>query len=260
MRIAPTAIIDPTARIETDVHIGPYAIIGPNVCIDSHTRIGPYTVIERNTRIGKHNTIHGHAVIGGDPQDKKYNGEESFLSMEHHNTIREFSTIHRGTQGNHTRIGSHNLFMAYSHVAHDAVVHDHCTFANGATLGGHVQVYSYATLGGLCAVHQHCRVGSHAMLAGGSMLVQDLPPYLMAQGDRAKLCGINRVGLRRSDIERTSIDVLHKAYKTLFLGGLQKGVQTLEQDLAQQDPPCAELQSLLRFVQSSQRGICKARK
>lgn len=260
MSIAPTAIVDPTAHIETNVHVGPYAIIGPHVYIDEHTRIGPYAIIEKHTRIGRHNIIHGHTVIGGDPQDKKYNGEESFLCIENHNTIREFATIHRGTQGNQTHIGSHNLFMAYCHVAHDCIIQDECTFANGATLGGHVQVESYATLGGLCAVHQHCRIGAHSMLAGGSMLVQDLPPYLIAQGDRAKLCGINRVGLRRSNIPRTSIDLLHRAYKTLFLGGLQSGIQALEEEIQHQSAPCAQLQALLRFIHSSKRGVCKARK
>ncbi len=255
IHIDSTARIDPSARIESDVCIGPYAIIGPGVSIGSQTRIGAYTIIEKNTVVGCGNQISSHAVIGADPQDKKYRGEESFLYIGDRNTIREFCTIHRGSGETATQLGSDNLLMAYCHVAHDAVVADHCTFANGATLGGHVEIASYATLGGLCAIHQHCRIGAYAMLAGGAMLVQDLPPYLMAQGDRARLFGINRIGLRRAGFTRTDIDSLHRAYKTLFFGGLQQGMASL---LAQEST--APVGRLLGFIQQSKRGVCKARR
>ncbi|MEC7983972.1 MAG: acyl-ACP--UDP-N-acetylglucosamine O-acyltransferase [Myxococcota bacterium] len=255
MRIDKSARIDPTANIASDVHIGPFAIVGPRVSIDAHTHIGAYTIIEQNTVIGSHNRISPHVVLGADPQDKKYAGEESFLRIGHHNTIREFSTVHRGTQGGTTTIGDHNLLMAYCHIAHDAEVGSNCTFANGATIGGHVVVASNATLGGLCAVHQFCRIGIHAMLAGGSMLVQDLPPYLMAQGDRARLCGINRVGLRRADFTRERIDDLHRAYKRLFLGSFSRAREEMR------TAPCSrEVDIMLSFIDTSKRGVCKARR
>lgn len=254
MSIHPTAIIDAQANIAADVTIGAYTIIKGNVNIGSGCDLSPHTVIYGPTTMGANNRFHSHTVIGDQPQDQKYDGSTATLHIGNNNTFREFCTIHRGVEG--TRIENNNLFMAYSHVAHDCTLGSNNILSNGATLGGHVQVADHVVFGGLCAVHQHCRIGRNTMIAGGSMVVQDVPPFVIAQGDRAQLYGLNRIGLRRKSIPSTTIDELHRLYRILFLSRLpRKKAITLAE---QQDFQTPETKQLLQFFNHSTRGICRA--
>lgn len=257
MRIHPTAIIDPSATLADDVEVGPYAIIGPDVSLAEGVRIGAHSCIRGPTTIGAHTRVHPHAVLGEDPQDKKYAGEPTRLEIGAHNTFREFSTVNRGTVsgGGVTRIGDHNLFMAYSHIAHDCQVGDHCVFANCASLAGHVQVGDYAIVAGLVAVHQFSRIGRCAMLAGGAKVAQDVPPFTLVQGDRARLFGLNVVGLRRRGLQLETLQALRGAYRELFQQGLPLRVALERTREVYQDVP--EVQEIIRFIEASRRGICR---
>ena len=258
MRIHPTAIIAPDAALADDVLVGPYAIIGSGVTLSSGVQIGAHSCISGPTHIGPHTRIYPHAVLGEDPQDKKYAGEQTRLEIGAHNTFREFSTANRGTVGGGgvTRIGDHNLFMAYSHVAHDCHIGDHCVFANCASIAGHVRVEDYAILAGLTAVHQNTRIGRCAMLAGGAKVSQDVPPFTTVQGDRARLFGLNIVGLRRQGLKLEVLQALRGAYRTLFQRGLPLQVAMDQVRGAYTDSP--EVQEMIRFIESSRRGICRA--
>jgi UDP-N-acetylglucosamine acyltransferase len=252
-----TAIIHDTAQLDPTVTVGPYSIIGEHVKIGSGTRIGAHVVIESWTDIGRDNQIFQFASIGAGPQDLKYKGEETHLVIGDRNRIREFTTLHRGTVdgGGVTTIGSDNLLMAYSHVAHDCIVHNRIVMANAATLAGHVEVEDHAILGGLVAVHQFCRVGCHTMISGGSMIAQDIPPYTVAQGDRAKTIGLNLIGLKRRGFAEETLRGLKQAYRLLFRAGLrmEDALSRIEQELAM----TPELQHLLEFIKGSQRGIAR---
>jgi len=206
--IHPTAVIDPTAELDTGVEIGPYAVIGPRVRIGADTRIGPHVVIRGPTRMGSGNRIFQFASVGEDPQDKKYGG-----------VIREYATLHRGTVQDTavTRIGNGNLFMAYTHVAHDCRVGDKVIMANAASLAGHVEVQDWAILGGFTIVHQFCRVGAHCFCAMGSVITKDVPPYVIIGGHPAEPRGINAEGLRRRDVEAATIQQLKSAYRMLYM-------------------------------------------
>jgi UDP-N-acetylglucosamine acyltransferase len=255
--IHPTAVIHPGAQVAADVEIGPYAIIGEHVRIGSGSRVGAHSVIDGWTEIGKNNEIFHLSSVGGVPQDLKYKGEETWLRIGDGNIIREFSTLHPGTVtgDGETTIGDGNLFMAYCHVAHDCHVGNRVIMANGSTLAGHVRVEDFAILGGLSAVHQFVRVGESAMLAGGSMVGQDVPPYTIASGDRAELKGLNLVGLRRRGFSEETITALKKAYKLLVRSNLR-----LEEALAKirsELPETPELLHFIEFVQRSERGICR---
>ncbi|PLX75827.1 MAG: acyl-[acyl-carrier-protein]--UDP-N-acetylglucosamine O-acyltransferase [Desulfuromonas sp.] len=252
-----TAIIDPSAQLSADVEVGPYAVIGKHVSVGSGTTIGAHTVIDSWTEIGADNRIFQFASIGAPPQDLKYAGEETFLKIGDRNTIREFATLHRGTGdgGGVTRVGNDCLFMAYSHVAHDCIVHDQVILANGATLAGHVEVEQQAILGGLAAVHQFCRVGCHTMISGGAMVVQDIPPYTVAQGDRAKTMGLNTIGLKRRGFSEATLKGLKTAYRLVFRSGLR-----LEEALHQIDEELEktpELAHFVSFIRQSERGIAR---
>mgnify|MGYP001105402896 CR=1 FL=1 len=255
--IHPTAIIDPSAQLDENVAVGPYSIIGPQVKIGSGTRIGAHVVIECWTDIGRDNQIFQFASVGAGPQDLKYKGEETHLVIGDRNRIREFATLHRGTVdgGGITTIGSDNLLMAYSHVAHDCIVHNRVVMANAATLAGHVEVEDNAILGGLVAVHQFCRVGCHTMISGGSMIAQDIPPYTVAQGDRAKTIGLNLIGLKRRGFAEDTVRGLKQAYRLLFRAGLrmEEALSRIEQELAM----TPELEHFLAFIKASQRGIAR---
>ncbi len=251
-----TAIVHPGARLAADVEIGPYAIIGERVSIGAGTTVGPHAVIEGWTEIGEKNRIFQFASVGADPQDLKYHGEKSLLRLGDRNTVREFVTLHRGTESGigQTIIGDDNLFMAYSHVAHDCVVGNRVILANGATLAGHVAVADHAILGGLSAVHQFCRVGCHVMISGGAMVTQDVPPFTIAHGDRAKTVGLNLVGLQRRGFDEETIRQLKQAYRLIFRSGLR-----LEEALAKVSEldGGAELQLLVDFIRCSERGIAR---
>jgi UDP-N-acetylglucosamine acyltransferase len=257
-QIHPTAIIEDGAQLANDVKIGAYTIIRAGVSIGSGTSVGPHVVIEGNTTIGCDNEIFQFSSIGAIPQDLKFHGEESFLTIGDRNKIREFTTIHLGTEdgGGKTVIGNDNLFMAYTHVAHDCMVGNHVILANAATLAGHVEVGDFAILGGMSAVHQFTRVGSHVMASGGSMIAQDVVPYVIVQGDRAKTVGLNLVGLKRRGFDKHELSTLKKAYKVLFRSGMLQEEALKEIEGWEDIPP--SVQVMVDFVRQSERGIARA--
>lgn len=255
--IHPTAIIAPGAQLAENLSIGPYAVIGAHVRIDSGTSIGAHAVIEGRTTIGRDNQIFQFAAIGAIPQDLKYHGEESTLVIGDRNKIREFTTLHLGTEegGGETRVGDDNLFMAYSHVAHDCRVGNHVILANGATLAGHVEINDCAILGGLSAVHQFTRIGAHVMASGGSMIAQDIPPYCIAQGDRAQVVGLNLVGLKRQGFSADLLRSIKQAYKLVFRSNLklEDAIKTIESSLE----TTPELHVFIDFLKNSVRGLAR---
>jgi len=252
-----TAIIAQGAEIDSDVTIGPYAVIGEHVKIGSGTTVGPHAVIEGRTEIGRDNHIFQFASVGAIPQDLKFHGEETSLSIGDRNKIREFVTIHLGTEdgGGKTTVGSDNLLMAYAHVAHDCVVGNHVILANAATLAGHVEVDDFAILGGLSAVHQFCRVGCHVMASGGSMITQDVVPYTIVQGDRAKTVGLNLIGLKRRGFAPEVLKTIKQAYRLVFRSGspLEEALAKIENEL----DGSPELSVFVEFIKSSERGLAR---
>jgi UDP-N-acetylglucosamine acyltransferase len=232
-------------------------MVGEHVEIGDDTRIGPHVVIEGHTRIGKGNRVFQFCSLGAIPQDKKYGGEPTRLEIGDANTIREFCTLNCGTaqDAGVTRIGNDNWIMAYVHIAHDCQIGDHTIFSNNAQLAGHVHVSDYAILGGFTGVHQFVHIGAHSFTAIATVLVHDLPPYVMAAGDTAKAHGINTEGLRRRGFSAAALASIKRAYKTLYKSGL-----TLEQaraQLAEQAATCAEIGVLVDFLQGSTRGIVR---
>jgi UDP-N-acetylglucosamine acyltransferase len=252
-----TAIVHPGAKLAPGVSVGPYSIIGEHVQIGEGTTIGPHVVIEGRTRIGSQNRIFAFSSLGGPPQDKKYAGEATALEIGDRNTIREYCSLNCGTVQDVgvTRVGSDNWIMAYVHIAHDCQVGNHTVFANLATLGGHVRVGDYAILGGFTGAHQFVSIGAHSITAVSTVLLQDIPPYVMAAGNTAKPFGINSEGLKRRGFTPEKIAAIKKAYKTLYRSGF-----TLEEagkQIAAQVAGCPELQVLLDFLESSRRGIIR---
>ena len=252
-----TAIVHPGARLADDVEVGPYAVIGENVSIGSGTTIGPHAVVEGWTEIGRDNRIFQFASVGAIPQDLKYHGEKTILRVGDRNTVREFVTIHLGTEdgGGETVIGNDNLFMAYSHVAHDCRIGNRAILANCATLAGHVLVDDFAIIGGLVAVHQFTRIGCHTMISGGSMVNQDVAPFTIAQGDRAKTVGLNLVGLKRRNFSEEAQRSIKQAYKLVFRSGLR--MEDAMEKIASEDEAPAELEIFVSFLQGSERGIAR---
>ena len=255
--IHPTALIDPTAKIAENVEIGPYSIIGANVEIGEGTVIGPHAVVKGITCIGRNNKIFQFCSIGEDCQDMKYAGEPTRLEIGDNNTFRESCTIHRGTVQDKgtTVIGSHNLFMVNVHIAHDVIVGDHCIVANNTNVAGHVVIDDWAILGGACQVHQFCNIGSHAMCGGGSMILQDVPPYVITQGYPAKPHGVNSEGLKRRGFEKSTIRALRGAYKTLYRQGLT--LAEAQQQLAEMAKEEPAIQVLIDGIARSERGIIR---
>ncbi len=250
-----TAIISPSAALEKGVGIGPFSVIGPHVTIGKNAKIGPHVVIEGDTRIGDGVTVAQFVSIGAPPQDLKYCGEPTRVEIGHGTIIREFVTVHRGTEkgGGLTKVGSDCLIMAYCHIAHDCRVGDHVIMANGATLGGHVHVGDHVVIGGLSAVHQFCRIGPYAFLGGMSGVNKDIPPFTKYWGSRGKLYGLNLVGLRRNQFSREAIDALRKAYKAIFHG--PETVSAAVARLFSMPDLLPEVYLFLDFIQSSQRGV-----
>ncbi len=255
--IHPTAIIQPGAKIADHVSIGPFCVIGEHVSIGPGTTVASHVVIDGWTEIGRDNQFYQFSSIGAAPQDLKYSGEQTYLKIGDRNRIREFVTINRGTAegGGVTSAGNDNLFMAYSHVAHDCIIHDHVIMANGATLAGHVEIESSAILGGLSAVHQFCRIGCHTMISGGAMVAQDIPPYTVAQGDRAKTMGLNLIGMKRRGFSEETIRGIKKAYRMIFRSGmrLEEALEMVVEELE----PTVELDHFVNFIKESQRGIAR---
>ncbi len=253
-----TAIIASGAELDSSVTVGPYAVIGEHVKIGAGTTVGPHTVIEGHTEIGCDNQIFQFASIGAIPQDLKFAGEVSYLKIGDRNRIREFVTIHLGTEdgGGLTTIENDNLFMAYAHVAHDCIVKNHIILANAATLAGHVEVGDYAILGGLSAVHQFARIGCHVMASGGSMIGQDVVPYAIVQGDRAKIVGLNLTGLKRRGFSRTALANIKNIYKLVFRSNLKldEAIGKIE---AEFDSSASEVATYLDFLKKSERGLAR---
>lgn len=255
--IHPTAIIHPGAKLGAGVSVGPYSIIGEHVEIGDNTWIGPHVVISGHTRIGCDNRIFQFSSIGEIPQDKKYAGEPTRLEIGDRNTIREFCTFNLGTaqDAGVTRVGSDNWIMAYVHIAHDCQVGNRTIFANNSQLAGHVHVDDWAILGGYTGVHQFCRIGSHTMTAVGTVVLQDVPPYVMAAGNSASPYGINAEGLKRRGFSSDALMALKRAYRTLYKSGLmlEEARARLEED-AKEHP---EIQPILDFLAVSKRGIIR---
>ena len=256
-RIHPTAIIDPSAKIDPTTVIGPYTIIGPNVTMGKNNRIGPFCMIE-NTVMGDDNEVISHASIGVKPQDLSYNGVQSMVIMGSRNKIRECVTIHRSTSvENPTRIGDDCLLMANSHVAHDCRLGNHIILANSTGIAGHVRLDDRVITSGMVGVHQFVRVGKLAMLSGGAMVPLDIPPFCTAQGERARLVGLNVVGMRRAGMKRDEIMAVKRAFKTLFRSKLM-----LKDAIAQleADHPIPAVQEMLEFCKNTKRGITSAKR
>lgn len=258
--IHPTAVISPEAMIGENTSIGPYTVIGAGVRIGRDNRIGSHVVIEGNTLIGESNQIYQFASIGAAPQDLKYRGEDSALRIGDRNIIREYATLQPGTAAgrNETVVGNDNLFMACSHVAHDCRIGNHVRLANAATLAGHIAVGDGAILSGLCAIHQFVRIGKLAFISGGAMVTQDVPPFCIAQGDRARLVALNSVGLQRAGIGADDIMRLKRAFKIVFRGA--ELLATRIAMAAAQSAGSDLVEELLAFVASSSRGITSGRR
>jgi len=256
-RIHETAIVDPAAEIG-DVAIGPYAVVGPGVKLADAVVIEAHSVVQGATSIGSGTRVGPHAVLGCPPQDRKHDGSDTRLEIGADNVFREFTTAHRGSSSGRglTRIGDRNYFMANSHVAHDCEVGSDCMFANSAAIGGHVTLGDRVILGGLAAVHQHARIGRLAMVGGGGMCAQDVPPFTLAQGDRARLFGLNVTGLRRAGLDTAVISALKAAWRTLFTSGLpaRHAVARVREELGE----VPEVLEMVRFLETSERGVCRA--
>ena len=250
------ALVHPGAEIGEGTTVGPFASIGPNVRIGRNCRIGASAVIDGETELGDDTQVFPFASIGLMPQDLKYRGEPTRLRVGRHNVFREFVTIHRGTEmgGGLTSIGDHNLFMAYAHVAHDCRIGDHTIFGNAATLGGHVWVEDYATISAFSGVHQFCRVGEHAFIGGYSVVTKDALPYAKTVGNRARIYGLNTVGLMRRGFSEDTLSKLKRAYRYLLVSRLNtsRALREIEQD---ETLACPEIAYLVGFIRGSQRGV-----
>ena len=257
--VHPTAIVEAGAELDADVSIGPYAIIGPHVKIGARTNVGPHCVIGGRTTIGADNRFHAHCAIGGDPQDKKYRDEPTRLEIGDRNTIREFCTFSTGTVqgGGVTRFGSDNWIMAYVHIAHDCIVGDRVTFANCTQLAGHVQIGDWVTLGGFTGVHQFCRIGAHVMTGVATKLVQDVPPFVMAEGNPAAARGLNVEGLRRRGFNADDIAVVKRAYKILYREGRLLDDAKTALDALAADSGSAHVRAFADFVAVEGRGLIR---
>jgi len=253
VKISPLAIVEEGAQLGEDVEIGPYAYVSAKAKIGDRTTIGQCARIDGDTTIGSDCRIFSHAVVGSIPQDLKFRGEEVQLIIGDRNTIREFTLLNPGTEGGGgvTRIGDDNLFMGYVHVAHDCIIGNRCIFANAATLAGHVEIGNGVVVGGMTPIHQFVKIGDLAMIAGASALSQDVPPYCLAEGNRAVLRGLNLTGLRRA-LPREAINPLRVAYKELFERG--KPLKEIAQHLLE-TTESEEVKNLCRFVLATKRGI-----
>ena len=253
-----TAVIDKDAEIDESVQIGPYCIVEGKVRIGKGTRLLSHVVIQRGTQIGEGCTISPFASLGGPPQDVSYKDEETVLVIGNDNVVKEYVTMNRGTEhgGGITRVGDNNFIMAYAHVAHDCTVGNNVIMANCATLAGHVEIADFVIFGGLCAVHQFCRVGKYAFISGVTGVPKDVPPFMIAAGDRAKLYGLNVVGLERRGFAKEDITQLKKAYRIIFRSSLplSTSLRVVQEELGGES---RYVNDLMEFIKSSKRGICR---
>jgi len=260
VKIHPTAVVEKGAELADDVEIGAYSVIGPKVKIGRGTKILSHVVVDGRTIIGEENLIYQFASVGAAPQDLKYHGEDTYLEVGDKNTIREYTTLQPGTEGGlgYTKIGDNNLFMVSSHVGHDGVVGSNNVFANCSALAGHVTVGNCVIVGGLSAIHQFSHIGDYAMLGGGSMVNQDIPPYCMAQGDRACLVGLNLIGLQRRGFTTEQISLIKKAYREIFMGSgvFRQRLEAAREKYADN----AEVMFMVQFIFDSERGVASVRR
>jgi UDP-N-acetylglucosamine acyltransferase len=256
--IHPTAIISPKAELGKNVRVGPYCIIGANVTLGDECVLHSHVVLEGVSTFGKKNEFFPFAMVGGKTQDLKYIGEPTALEVGDSNVFRENCTVHRGTHEElPTRIGSHNLFLCYSHIAHDCQLGDHIILSNNGSLAGHCVVGDYAIVSGLAAAHQFCRIGQHSIVGGLSKVVQDVPPFMIVDGNPATTRGLNMVGLQRRGYTESDIRDLKSAYKRLFLKkdiSLANGISSLKATAAASNP---HVEHLIHFVENSQRGVIR---
>ena len=253
-----TAIVDPTVRIGANVEIGAYSVVGAEVEIGDGTRIGPHCTIEGPTRIGRDNRFHGHAAIGGDPQDKKFEGERTELVIGDRNVFREFVTVNRGTGsgGGSTRIGDDNWLLSYVHVAHDCRVGDGCVFSNNATLAGHVEIGDFVILSGFTGVHQFCRIGAHAFIGMGAFVNGDVPPFVMvAQEGYGRPRGVNAEGLKRRGFDGGRIASIKRAYRALNVSGAK--LDEAKQQLVALAQDSADVREVLEFIERGERPLLR---
>lgn len=258
MPIHPTAIVDASARIDASAEVGPYTIVGADVAIGARTRVQGHVVLEGPLEIGEDNIFFPFSTVGVAPQDLKYRGERSSTRIGHRNKIREFVTIHRGSEGGGmlTSMGDDNLLMAYVHVAHDVHIGNHCVIANAVTFGGHVVVGDWAVVGASTGVHQFCRIGRHAIIGGYSVITRDVLPFSNTVTEReARVFGANKTGLERRGFSAETIDALHKAFRLLTRAGLNtsQAVDRIREEVGESP----EIVELLRFIADSGRGFIK---
>lgn len=255
--IHPTALVDPKAEIDSSVEIGPFSVIRGDVHIGSGVRIGSHVVIEPYVTIGADCQIFQYAALGAVPQSVKFEGEKTFVKIGRGTVLREFVTVHRGTGfgGGITEVGEENYLMAYTHVAHDCRTGRKVMMANNATLAGHIIIGDHATIGGLVAVHQFVRIGEYAFIGGKSAVVKDVPPFVIAAGDRVRLHGLNSVGLKRHGFSQQSLSALKKTYRIIFRIGLtlNEAIERVKAEVEQ----VPEVVAFIEFIQSSSRGITR---
>lgn len=258
IEIEKTASVSPKAHLDDDIYIGPFTVIGDDVRIEKGVVVGRSVIIENKVTIGANTSIGHFSSIGVRPQDLKYRGEKTELIIGRNNQIREYVNISIGSvDGNgKTIIGDNNLIMSYSHIAHDCHIHNNVILANLATLAGHVEIRSFAVIGGLVGIHQFCKIGEYVMVGGGSMVTQDVPPFLLVEGNRARPCGLNSRGLKRFGFSSEQISVLKRAYRILYSEGLslQDALKKIEMDLL---PKFQTLQIFIDFIRESKRGIIR---
>ncbi|KGM52371.1 UDP-N-acetylglucosamine acyltransferase [Lysobacter concretionis Ko07 = DSM 16239] len=258
LAVHPSAVVEAGARLGDGVRVGAFSIIGADVEIGDNTEIGPHCSVHGPTRIGRDNRFIGHAAIGGEPQDKKFGGERVELVIGDRNTVREFVTINRGTQGGggSTRIGDDNLLLAYTHIAHDCVVGNHCVFSNNATLAGHVSVGDHVILSGFAGVHQFCRIGAHAFVGMGAFVNGDVPPFVMvAQEGYSRPRGINNEGLKRRGFDAERIGAIKRAYRALYMAG--NSLDEARAKLVELANDSRDVRDLLDFVDSGDRPLLR---
>jgi len=256
MNIHPTAVIDTEAEIGPDVVIGPYCVIGREVTIGAGCWLQNHVIVCGPVKVGAGNRFHAFCSIGQQTQDLKYKGEPTYLEIGDENCFREFVTVNRATAvGSVTRVGNRGNFLAYSHIAHDCVVEDEVIFSNNGTLAGHVLVQEHAIIGGLTAIHQFCRIGKHAITGGCSKIVQDVPPFMIADGNPAVVRGINVVGLERRGVSAETVRILKESYRIVYRSNLntKQAVEELENNF----PGVVEVRELIGFIETSQRGIVR---
>ena len=257
MKISPTAIIAPDAQLEEGVEIGHYSIIGADVKIGKNTIIGPHTIIDDYTHIGEGCNVFQFCSIGAPPQDLKFRGEKTRVIIGNFNTIREFVTINRATSADIgvTIIGNNNLLMAYVHIAHNCKLDNNIIMVNASALAGHIHIEDHAIIGGLTGIHQFCRIGAHSMIGGASAVSKDVPPYTIAQGNHAKLFGLNLLGLKRRNFAEKNIKAITEAYRIIFRSSLLLDAAIKRVETEVEDLP--EVHNFIKFIKESERGVCR---